>query len=387
VRLPLDTWGTVVSPPPDEPDLQRVRVERATAGYHVIVVQPSGVFDHWLEHESEVLDYLHSMKVEWEDGPKTAEQSPASHTRSPADATSAETSVSSPTDTAELLRGLSSADVMVRRQSLHLLLERPEQALPPLVQLLLDREAPLMARVWATIGLGKLVPDDGGQVESALHTALSSDEATLRWATLRAIGRLRLHRLTPAVAELITDRESVNWVWDETTPGDAAKAALEAMAPAVAEQPDPIFVRWVPGAPLPATAQPYVALLWDHGTVPMSGLEQLAQLIADSRCVYAVCGGARSQLLESLVDDAYVVRAVSDIDEPDHIVTTAHGGESPSEVAWFLFYCALPAAEPFQRVVCHVGGVDEQQLVLDAAVRTQQLEAAIPADRDQSFEA
>jgi hypothetical protein len=138
---------------------------------------------------------------------------------------------------------------------------------------------------------------------------------------------------------------------------------------------------------LPATAQPYVALLWDHGTVPVSGLEQLAQLVADSRCVYAVCGGARSRLLEDLVDDAHLIRALSDIDDPADIVTTAHDGESPSEVAWFLFYCAFPEAESFQRVVCHVGGNDGQQLVLDAAVRTQQLEAAMPADRDPSFEA
>jgi len=100
-----------------------------------------------------------------------------------------------------------------------------------------------MARVWATIGLGKLVPDDGGQVESALRTALSSEEATLRWAALRAIGQLRLHRLAPAVAELIADTEPVKWVWDDTTPGDAAQAALEAMASAVAVQPDPVFVR------------------------------------------------------------------------------------------------------------------------------------------------
>ena len=70
---PLDTWGKVVTAPADESDLQRIRIEQAQTGFHIIVVQQSGVFDYWLEGEDEVLDYLRSMEVKWEGAPATGD--------------------------------------------------------------------------------------------------------------------------------------------------------------------------------------------------------------------------------------------------------------------------------------------------------------------------
>ena len=68
MKHPLDTWGDVVVPPPAEPDLLRVRVEEEGGGFLVLVTQPSGAFDRWLESEADVVDYLGSMTVRWEGG-------------------------------------------------------------------------------------------------------------------------------------------------------------------------------------------------------------------------------------------------------------------------------------------------------------------------------
>lgn len=222
---PLDMWGEVLSPPRAEPDLQRVRIEKTRAGFQVIVVESSGVFDFWLEREEEVADYLRSMEVDWHVEPHEAVS--GTQARVSAGQPEADSKV---TDSAALLQGLSSNDVMVRRKSLHLIVQQPAKARPLLIQLLLDEQAVVIARVWAAMGLGHLGADESGQVEGALSAALEADDPTLRWATLRTIGGLRLRSLAPLVARFVDDSATVRGTWDDLTPADAAKATLRQLA-------------------------------------------------------------------------------------------------------------------------------------------------------------
>lgn len=60
------TWGRVTVPPPGEPHLIAVRIDPERGGSWTIVVRdPDGTFDTWVETRQDVLDYLATLTVEW----------------------------------------------------------------------------------------------------------------------------------------------------------------------------------------------------------------------------------------------------------------------------------------------------------------------------------
>lgn len=82
MEIPLHRWGTVARPPPDEPGVDRVRVEASGDAFLVLVRDSGTVFDTWLKTADEVEDHLRSMDVSWEkpqepEGPSTGNEMPS----------------------------------------------------------------------------------------------------------------------------------------------------------------------------------------------------------------------------------------------------------------------------------------------------------------------
>lgn len=65
--FPTATWGRVVKPPSDEPDLLAVRIESDKGGSFLILTrEPEGEFDTWVKGRRDVVDYLATLVVDWD---------------------------------------------------------------------------------------------------------------------------------------------------------------------------------------------------------------------------------------------------------------------------------------------------------------------------------
>jgi hypothetical protein len=66
--FPVGTWGTVVSQKSGLARIEKVRIDRSgTAGFIIITKEPAGTFDVWVETAEEVLEFLDSLVVRWEE--------------------------------------------------------------------------------------------------------------------------------------------------------------------------------------------------------------------------------------------------------------------------------------------------------------------------------
>jgi len=64
--LPVGTWGRVISSAED-PTVLKVRIDETSGGgFLIITAEARGVFDTWVELESDVEAYLSTMEVAWE---------------------------------------------------------------------------------------------------------------------------------------------------------------------------------------------------------------------------------------------------------------------------------------------------------------------------------
>lgn len=78
MRYPLHVWGAVVRPPDGEPLLLAVRVEPSANGsFSVLVRDPAGAFDVWLESEEDVFAYLTTMEIRWPAEPEQSDMGSA----------------------------------------------------------------------------------------------------------------------------------------------------------------------------------------------------------------------------------------------------------------------------------------------------------------------
>ena len=62
----LDVWVPVINAPKTDPQISAIFISRSgEAAFSVVVRDTDGVFDFWLESEQELLDYLETMSVGW----------------------------------------------------------------------------------------------------------------------------------------------------------------------------------------------------------------------------------------------------------------------------------------------------------------------------------
>jgi hypothetical protein len=123
----------------------------------------------------------------------------------------------------------------------------------------------------------------------------------------------------------------------------------------------------------PARCGPYLCLLWDHdGRLPAASRDEIARVLLESGCRYAVCAGANASEWEATVDLAFV-RAISGSDgsEEDAVVmTTSHAAEGVDDVAFFFVSCTNFGEHHLREfVVLHIGGTPKQRGAVVCAVR------------------
>ncbi len=117
----------------------------------------------------------------------------------------------------------------------------------------------------------------------------------------------------------------------------------------------------------------FACLLWDHGGGSSENdRAALSKLLIDAGCRYAVCGGACAAEWELAVDLEFVRRHLGQdpaVRDAEHVMTTAHAGEPPEDVAFFFVMCTNFDKHDFQQyLVLHIGR-DHAVSFVDAAVR------------------
>lgn len=122
----------------------------------------------------------------------------------------------------------------------------------------------------------------------------------------------------------------------------------------------------------------FPCLIWDHGSAfAEQQRTDIARVLLDAGCRYAVCGGNNCRLWETALDVEFVTRyrdAPDDIREAVHVMTTSHYGESPDDVAFFFVHNTNFDHHDFKHfLIVHMGTGESVTLVEDA-VRLQALD-------------
>lgn len=90
----------------------------------------------------------------------------------------------------------------------------------------------------------------------------------------------------------------------------------------------------------PFSGESFPCLLWDAtGSTSPDQRFALADSLIAGGCRYLVCGGADADAWEAAGDEAFVMRHLdspAEVSDAAHVMTTAHTGESESEVAYWL---------------------------------------------------
>lgn len=107
----------------------------------------------------------------------------------------------------------------------------------------------------------------------------------------------------------------------------------------------------------------FACLIWDCGG-PRT-VEERTALVSKSieqGCRYFVCAGHDASAWENAIDDAFVQMTVglpeSEIDRR-MVMTTAHDGEWPDEVAFFFANCVSLENVPLERFLVLIIGTDD----------------------------
>jgi hypothetical protein len=65
--FPIATWGIVLSFKTGDAPTERIRIEPGIpSGFIMITKEREGMFDVWVETEADVVDFLDSMVIRWE---------------------------------------------------------------------------------------------------------------------------------------------------------------------------------------------------------------------------------------------------------------------------------------------------------------------------------
>ena len=105
---------------------------------------------------------------------------------------------------------------------------------------------------------------------------------------------------------------------------------------------------------------PYPCLIWAGRSTSAAFKADLVRRLIQSNCRYVVCAGTECQAWETAADEAFV-NSDADFNPPDerHVMTTAHEGESPDEVAFFFVNLTNFDDHDFRRYAVMFIGADE----------------------------
>lgn len=129
----------------------------------------------------------------------------------------------------DLRAALGSPDISVRMESVAELTRMPDLARPLVAAVLVEPDAPVLARVWAMITICLIKDDSEGRVARALVQSLGAAEGIVRRCALEALGQLKVAGAVAQIAEHLTDHEAIAGFGDDSTPAEAARCALESI--------------------------------------------------------------------------------------------------------------------------------------------------------------
>jgi hypothetical protein len=125
----------------------------------------------------------------------------------------------------------------------------------------------------------------------------------------------------------------------------------------------------------PFGSERFACLLWNHAMDRnVEGASALLGSLIDGGCRYFVCGGNDCEWWHDTTDELFVAKYMNAPDgerERNHVMTTWHHGESPSDVAFFFVFNTSFDDIDFDRfLVLHLGDGPEVGAV-ENAVQTQ----------------
>lgn len=133
--------------------------------------------------------------------------------------------------TLDVQSALASPDISVRLEAVVELARRPDVARPLLAALLVDPDAPVIARVWAMQAICLIKDDSQALAARALVQSLKAVEGIVRRCAIETLGELKADWAVAQIAEHLTDHETIDGAWfdDDSTPSEAARGALESI--------------------------------------------------------------------------------------------------------------------------------------------------------------
>lgn len=131
--------------------------------------------------------------------------------------------------TLDLRSKLASPDISVRLEAVAELAREPDVARPLVAALLVDSDAPVIARVWAMLTICLIKDDSQGLAARALVQSLNAVEGIVRRCAIETLGKLKVDWAVAQIADHLTDHETIDGAWfdDDSTPSEAARCALE----------------------------------------------------------------------------------------------------------------------------------------------------------------
>ncbi|WP_291519398.1 hypothetical protein [Acidovorax sp.] len=117
----------------------------------------------------------------------------------------------------------------------------------------------------------------------------------------------------------------------------------------------------------------FPCMIWDHdGRFTDAQRSEVANLLLDAGCRYAVCGGHNCDAWHDAVDQEFLRRRPDDPNttwDAAHVMTTCHEDENPDDVAFFFVLNTNFDDHSFEHyLVVHVGNGQAKEQV-NAAVR------------------
>jgi uncharacterized protein DUF6869/uncharacterized protein DUF4339 len=133
--------------------------------------------------------------------------------------------------TLDIRSALSSPDISSRLDAVVELTRAPDVARPGVAALVVAEDAPVLARVWAMLTICLIKDDSEGLAARALVQSATAAEGIVRRCAIDTLGYLKVDWAVAAIAEHLTDHETIDGGWfdDDSTPAEAARRALESI--------------------------------------------------------------------------------------------------------------------------------------------------------------
>jgi hypothetical protein len=107
--------------------------------------------------------------------------------------------------TLDVQSALASPDISVRLEAVAELARKPDVARPLVAALLVEPEAPVVARVWAMLTIGVIKDDGQALAARAVAQNLNAAEGIVRRCAIETLGELKVDWAVAQIADHLND--------------------------------------------------------------------------------------------------------------------------------------------------------------------------------------